>query len=103
MYFLHLSVSEEFNKKIMNPELSEDDMKGLHRDAMTLFNLHFRADAEHKVPVSQHLVDEIEKSNNLKIKFLIGHLKRVFLFSSFGWCHVKRCSIAIHTSIVQSL
>ena len=57
--------SEEFNKKIMNPELSEEDMKILHDDALMLFNLHFKADAEHKVSVSHHLVEEIEQSKTL--------------------------------------
>ena len=54
-------------------EISEEDMKSLHDDATNLFNLHFKADADHKVSVSPHLVDEIKQSelfrhkNKLKI------------------------------------
>ena len=55
------NITEEFNKKIMN-EISEEDMKSLHEDATNLFNLHFKADADHKVSVSPHLVDEIKLS-----------------------------------------
>lgn len=55
------NITEEFNKKIMN-EISEEDMKSLHEDATNLFNLHFKADADHKVSVSPHLVDEIKQS-----------------------------------------
>ena len=60
---LHFCLAvEEFNKKIMNPELSEDTMKSLHEDALNLYNLHFKADAEHQVPVSHNLVIEIKES-----------------------------------------
>ena len=60
---LHFCLAvEEFNKKIMNPELSEEMMKSLHEDAMNLYNLHFKQDAEHKVPVSESNVQEIKKS-----------------------------------------
>ena len=57
----NFNIAEEFNKKIMN-EISEEDMKSLHEDATNLFNLHFKADADHKVSVSPHLVDEIKQS-----------------------------------------
>ena len=57
----NFNIAEEFNKKIMN-EISEEDMKSLHDDATNLFNLHFKADADHKVSVSPHLVDEIKLS-----------------------------------------
>ena len=59
---LHFCLAvEEFNKKIMNPELGEDTMKSLHEDALSLYNLHFKSDAEHKVPVSDNLVQEIKE------------------------------------------
>jgi len=58
---LHFCLAvEEFNKKIMNPELSEEAMQCLHNDAITLYNLHFKPDAEHKVPVSIDYVNEIK-------------------------------------------
>ena len=60
---LHFCLAvEEFNKKIMNPELSEEAMQCLHNDAITLYNLHFKPDAEHKVPVSIDYVNEIKSS-----------------------------------------
>ena len=59
---LHFCLAvEEFNKKIMNPELGEDTMKSLHEDALNLYNLHFKPDAEHQVPVSDNLVLEIKE------------------------------------------
>ena len=59
---LHFCLAvEEFNKKIMNPELSEDAMKSLHEDALNLYKLHFKADAEHHVAVSQSFVREIQE------------------------------------------
>jgi len=58
---LHFCLAvEEFNKKIMNPELSEEAMQTLHNDALTLYNLHFKPDAEHKVPVNIEYVNEIK-------------------------------------------
>lgn len=60
---LHFCLAvEEFNKKIMNPELSEEAMQSLHESAVTLYNLHFRHDAEHKVPVNSEYVSEIKES-----------------------------------------
>ena len=60
---LHFCLAvEEFNKKIMNPELSEEAMQNLHNDAVTLYNLHFKPDAEHKVPVTIAYVKEIKSS-----------------------------------------
>ena len=60
---LHFCLAvEEFNKKIMNPELSEEAMQSLHNDAVTLYNLHFKPDAEHKVPVTLAYVKEIKSS-----------------------------------------
>ena len=67
---------EEFNKKIMNPELSEEAMQCLHNDAITLYNLHFKPDAEHKVPVSIDYVNEIKSSKlymYLSIPTLLDH------------------------------
>ena len=60
---LHFCLAvEEFNKKIMNPELSEEAMQNLNNDAVTLYNLHFKPDAEHKVPVTIAYVKEIKSS-----------------------------------------
>merc|ERR1719461_2379296 len=39
-------------------------MKSLHEDALNLYNLHFKVDAEHQVPVSHNLVLEIKEILN---------------------------------------
>ncbi len=60
---LHFCLAvEEFNKEIMNPELSEEAMKSVHDKAERLYDLHLKPDAEHNVHVSSEYVKEIRES-----------------------------------------
>ena len=43
----------------MTPELSEDEMKLLHKEAIELYDNYFRADAKHKVDVGDEIAREI--------------------------------------------
>jgi len=61
-YFL-----EDFNKRIMTPELNEDEMRLLHKEAMELYDLYFKPDAKHKIGVGEHIAKEIFSSNKKQI------------------------------------
>ena len=52
---------EDFNKRIMVPELDEADLKSLHTEALDLYKLYLRPTAQHKVRVDHGLVQEISK------------------------------------------
>lgn len=50
---------EDFNKQIMTPELTEEDLVYLHGEAMKLYNMYFKSNAEHKVSLSPELASDI--------------------------------------------
>ena len=54
--------AEDFNKRIMTPELNEDEMRLLHKEALELYDLYFKPDAKHKIGVGDHIAQEIFKS-----------------------------------------
>merc|ERR1719376_985804 len=49
---------EDFNKRIMK-ELTEEELVGLHQEAMDLYVMHFRTNAKHKVNVTPEITKEI--------------------------------------------
>jgi hypothetical protein len=51
--------SEDFNKRIMTPELSEDEMRLLHKEAMELYDLYFKPGAKHWVDVGDQIPKDI--------------------------------------------
>ena len=51
----------------MTPELNEDEMRLLHKEAMELYDLYFKPDAKHKIGVGEHIAKEIFSSNNENI------------------------------------
>ena len=55
---------EDFNKRIMTPELSEDEMKLLHKEAIELYDNYFKPDARHKVDVGDEIAREIFESES---------------------------------------
>jgi hypothetical protein len=48
----------------MTPELNEDEMRLLHKEAMELYELYFKNDAKHKIGVGEHIAKEICSSKN---------------------------------------
>ena len=46
----------------MTPELTQDELKILHKEATDLYDLYFRSNAKHKVNVDQNIVIEIFES-----------------------------------------
>ena len=56
----------------MTPELNEDEMRLLHKEAMELYDLYFKPDAKHKIGVGEHISKEIFSSNNNKKIFDIN-------------------------------
>ena len=46
----------------MTPELNEDEMRLLHREALELYDLYFKPDAKHKIGVGDDIAEEIFKS-----------------------------------------
>ena len=67
----------------MTPELNEDEMRLLHKEAMELYDLYFKPDAKHKIGVGEHISKEIFSSNNNKkifdINFRLFFKQSVFL------------------------
>ncbi len=55
-------ITEDFNKRIMNPELSNVELVSLHKEAMELYEMYFKSNAVHKVNVKEELVNEIVSS-----------------------------------------
>eukprot|EP00094_Tigriopus_californicus_P000393 TCALIF_00382-PA protein Name:"Similar to Snx14 Sorting nexin-14 (Mus musculus)" AED:0.14 eAED:0.14 QI:227/0.95/0.85/1/0.7/0.66/21/178/1109 len=51
---------EDFNKKIMNPDLTHQEILDLHNEAVDIFNLYLKSDAIHHVDIPLELVKEIE-------------------------------------------
>ena len=49
----------------MTPELNEDEMRLLHREALELYDLYFKPDAKHKIGVGDDIAEEIFKSKFL--------------------------------------
>ena len=68
--FASIFVAEDFNKRIMTPELNEDEMRLLHKEAVELYDLYFKPDAKHKVDVGDHIAKEIFASKANKISLL---------------------------------
>jgi len=58
---------EHFNKRILTPELSEDEMKALHKDALELYDLYLKPNAKHKIDVDDCLGEEIFSSRRKKL------------------------------------
>ena len=46
----------------MTPELTEDEMRLLHKEAMELYDTYLKADAKHKVDVDLHIANDIYAS-----------------------------------------
>ena len=59
---MSIFILEDFNKRIMTPELTPDELKILHKEATDLYDLYFRSNAKHKVNVDQNIVIEIFES-----------------------------------------
>ena len=53
---------EDFNKRIMTPELTTEELESLHKEATDLYDLYFRSNAKHKVNVNQEIAMDIFKS-----------------------------------------
>ena len=52
----------------MTPELTDEELATLHKEATDLYDLYFRSNAKHKVNVNQDIAMEIFNSKN-KYKF----------------------------------
>jgi len=50
----------------MTPELNEDEMRLLHKEAMELYDNYFKPDAKHKVDVGDHIAKEIYDSKKIR-------------------------------------
>ncbi len=53
---------EDFNKRMMTPDLSDADLKSLHSEATDLHKMYLKQGAPSAVGVSQELAKEIQRS-----------------------------------------
>ena len=59
----------------MTPELAEEELIALHKEATDLYDLYFRSNAKHKVNVEQDIALEIFSS---KFNYLRGVSKSIY-------------------------
>ena len=57
-----LFLTEDFNKRIMSPDLTTEELESLHKEATDLYDTYFRSNAKHKVNVNQDIAMDIFKS-----------------------------------------
>ena len=57
-----LYFAEDFNKRIMTPDLTAEELQSLHKEATDLYDMYFRSNAKHKVNVNQDIAMDIFKS-----------------------------------------
>ncbi len=55
-------IAEEFNKRMMTPELTDSELRSLHTEALEIYNLYMKPNAASNVSVRKELVKEIAKS-----------------------------------------
>ena len=81
-----LRISEDFNKRIMTPDLGDEALLSLHKEATDLFNLYFRESSAHQVEVSPGLVSQILSSKFLRLYMQINteirHIREINIFQS---------------------
>lgn len=52
---------EEFNRKMLSPDLTQLDMDNLHREAWDLFSVYFKADSPDSIHFPKHVVQQMEQ------------------------------------------
>jgi hypothetical protein len=71
-YDWHL-FTEEFNRKMLTPDLSEQDLENLYKEAWDLFSVYFSGESPDKIHFSQQLVTEMHAgtplNNYIKISY----------------------------------
>ena len=111
-----LRFAEDFNKRIMTPELSTEEIESLHKEATDLYDTYFRSNAKHKVNVNQDIAMDIFKSKFcVKLRCILlpqnrrgtpGRFRRlyyIFYFFSFERTTSQRHSIKNYDTIVYGI
>lgn len=60
--------AEDFNKKILNPDLSQQDLEKLHRDLCDLYKNYLAPTAPDRIKFEESIVTELEESMYGKIQ-----------------------------------
>lgn len=63
MCFLSFVYSEEFNRKMITPDLREQDLENLYREAWDLYSVYFNPASPDHIPFSASVVEEMHSSN----------------------------------------
>lgn len=59
-----ISLSDEFNDRILNPDLTEKQMKDLHAEVVDLYNRYCEPNAVEKIKFDEDIIAELKKSKN---------------------------------------
>lgn len=62
IYFLFFSVLDEFNTRILNPDLTKEELEALHLQAQQMYNTYFASHALDRINFDDDIVQEIKSS-----------------------------------------
>lgn len=60
-YLPIFSSIEEFNRKILNPDLEHNDLVNLYKEAWDLFSVYFRPDSPDRINFGEDIVEEMRQ------------------------------------------
>ncbi len=94
---------EDFNKRMMVPDLSEEELRSLHSEAVALYQLYLKPTASHGVRVSHQLAEEINKSTfdhsqlSTHWQYVLNVSSMIMIGQQEGHCHL----LMPYTELVQ--
>ena len=68
---MNLSVSEEFNSKMLTPELTEDQLSELHQELRDLYRMYCGPNAVDRIQFDDDIVRQLQDSKSRTRSILI--------------------------------